>query len=405
MSETITATLAQGVDHLPPPDVQVSVVMPCLNESRTVGVCVAKARKALDDLRIPGEVVVADNGSVDGSRAIAEGAGARVIEVDRRGYGAAIQAGIDAARGRFIIMGDSDDSYDFTRIGDFLEPLRHGYDLVMGNRFRGGIMPGAMPWHHRYIGNPVLTAILNAFFHTPIGDAHCGLRAFRKDSYRRLNLSTPGMEFASEMVVKASLFDQRITEIPIVLHRDGRDRRPHLRSFRDGWRHLRFLLLLCPNWLYLIPAVCLTLLGLVLMAWLTGAPRAVGNVVLGPHTMLLGSLLVGVGYQTLWLWAYSKIHGWLTGLLPQSVLSQNAFRYLYLERGLAGGFLLLAVGFLTNLYLLIQWGRTGFGALDPIASMPVAIWGCTAMMLGVQTIYGSFFLSMLGLSKNTSLER
>src|SRR5262245_49476132 len=233
------------------PELEVSVVMPCLNEARTVGTCVAKAVGSLARLGVQGEVVVADNGSQDGSQEIARSHGARVIHAERKGYGAALQAGIAAARGRYVIMGDADDSYDFSHLDPFVEKLRGGDDLVMGNRFKGGIRPGAMPWLHRYIGNPVLSGILNLFFRTPIGDAHCGLRGFRRDAYQQLGLNTTGMEFASEMVVKASLTGQKISEVPIVLHPDGRDRPPHLRSFRDGWRHLRFLLLLCPLWLYL----------------------------------------------------------------------------------------------------------------------------------------------------------
>src|SRR5437588_9677070 len=245
-------------------DVELSVVMPCLNEARTVGRCVSKAVAELERLGVRGEVVVADNGSTDGSQAIAREHGARVVPVAERGYGSALQGGVAAARGRHIVMGDADDSYDFGVLEPFLERLRAGDELVMGNRFKGGIRPGAMPWHHKYIGNPVLTGILNLFFHTPVGDAHCGLRAFRKDAFERLDLRTPGMEFASEMVVKASLNKQKISEVPIILYPDGRDRPPHLRSFRDGWRHLRFLLLMCPTWLYFVPAMVLSLGGLAL---------------------------------------------------------------------------------------------------------------------------------------------
>src|SRR2546421_10619744 len=280
---------------------EVSVVMPCLNEARTVGRCVSKAKACLERLGVHGEVVVADNGSSDGSPDLARAAGARVVPVTRKGYGAALQGGIEAARGAYIIMGDADDSYDFNDLGPFIDRLRHGDELVMGNRFKGGIRPGAMPWLHRYVGNPVLTGILNMFFHTPIGDAHWGLRGFRKDAYQRLHLTTPGMEFASEMVVKASLMRQKISEVPIVLHPDGRDRPPHLRSFRDGWRHLRFLLLMCPLWLYLIPSGILLGGGLGLMAWLTAGPRTVLGVEFDVHTLLLGALCVIVGYQTLWL--------------------------------------------------------------------------------------------------------
>src|SRR5262245_45787309 len=265
-------------------DIEVSVVMPCLNEARTVGVCVAKAKACLEQLGVHGEIIVADNGSTDGSQDIARLHGARVVPASRRGYGAALQAGIEQAHGRFIIMGDSDDSYDFTNLSPFIEKLRGGDELVMGNRFRGGIKPGAMPWLHRYVGNPVLTGILNLFFRTPIGDAHCGLRGFRKDAYEKLGLTAPGMEFASEMVVKASLQRQKISEVATTLSPDGRDRPPHLRSFRDGWRHLRFLLLMCPRWLYFIPAALLIFGGLGLMAWLTPGPRHVGNVQLDIHS-------------------------------------------------------------------------------------------------------------------------
>ena len=383
---------------------EVSVVMPCLNEARTVGHCVAKAMKALDDLGVDGEVVVADNGSTDGSQQIARAQGARVVSVERRGYGSALQKGINAARGRYVIMGDADDSYDFSRLEPFIEELRRGHDLVMGNRFRGGIRPGAMPWLHRYVGNPILTGILNLFFRTPIGDAHCGLRGFRKDSCKRLNLTTTGMEFASEMVVKACLNDQKMSEVPVVLHPDGRDRPPHLRSFRDGWRHLRFLLLLCPTWLYLIPALLLLGAGLLLMAWLTPGPRTVGSVVLDIHTVLLGALCVLLGYQTLWLWAYAKIYGWTSGMLPPKTFSPRVFEYLNLERGLLLGAALLLTGLGLNLSLVLEWYGRSLGALEVQSTLRFALWGFTTMVLGVQTIYGSFFLSMLGMGTRVAAD-
>src|SRR5215471_18366249 len=283
----MTIALVSRVDDPAAPvdeEFEVSVVMPCLNEAKTVGRCVEKAISALRSLGVHAEVVVADNGSTDGSQEIAQAHGARVVSVPHRGYGHALRVGIQAARGRFIIMGDADDSYDFTALEPFIEQLRAGYDLVMGNRFRGGIRPGAMPWLHRYVGNPMLTGILNLFFRSPIGDAHCGLRGFRKDSSAKLNLGAHGMEFASEMVVKASVSHQKISEVPIVLYPDGRDRPPHLRSFRDGWRHLRFLLLLCPLWLYLIPSALLMGGGLALMTWLTAGPRLVAGVEFDVHT-------------------------------------------------------------------------------------------------------------------------
>lgn len=380
-------------------DVELSVVMPCLNEARTVGRCVAKAKRALDELGVRGEVIVADNGSDDGSQSLAQEHGARVVPVARRGYGSALQAGIAAARGRYVLMGDADDSYDFGRIGPFVTKLREGHDLVMGNRFKGGIRPGAMPWHHRYIGNPVLTGILNLFFHSPIRDAHCGLRAFRKDAYERLGLTTPGMEFASEMVVKACLHRQKITEVPTVLHPDGRDRPPHLRSFRDGWRHLRFLLLMCPLWLYFIPAGFLLAVGVGLMAWLSPGPRPVGGTVLDLHTMLLGSLCVVFGYQTLWLWAHARIYGWTSGLLPRGTFSMKIFDHLNLERGLLAGAALLLAGLGLNGWLVHEWAARDLGPLDVQVTMRYALWGFTAMVLGVQTVYGSFFLSMLGMRR------
>ncbi len=384
------------------PPVEVSIVMPCLNEVRTVGACVGKAVAALERLGVRGEVIVADNGSTDGSQEIARGHGARVVHAERRGYGSALQAGIASARGTYVIMGDADDSYDFGNIEPFVTRLRAGDELVMGNRFRGGIRPGAMPWLHRYVGNPVLTGILNLFFHTPIGDAHCGLRGFRKDAYERLGLHTPGMEFASEMVVKAALNRQKMSEVPIVLYPDGRDRPPHLRSFRDGWRHLRFLLLFCPLWLYLIPAGLLLGGGFAVMAWLTATQSASA---VGVHTMLFAALSVLVGYQTLWLWAYAKIHGWTSGLLPPDTFSLRVFHYLNLERGLLAGLGMLAGGLGLTFWLLSEcWGRE-LGTLETQSTLRAALWGFTLIIMGVQTVFGSFFLSMLGMSEKAQEAR
>jgi hypothetical protein len=383
----------------PESEIEVTVVMPCLDEARTVGRCVAKARASLEKIGVESEIIVADNGSSDGSQSIARAHGARVVHVSRKGYGSALQGGIAAARGKFIIMGDADDSYDFTHLEPFVERLRQGDELVMGNRFQGGIKPGAMPWMHRYIGNPVLTGVLNLFFHTPIKDAHCGLRGFRKDAYERLHLTTPGMEFASEMVVKASLSKQIISEVPTTLSPDGRDRPPHLRSFRDGWRHLRFLLLMCPLWLYLIPSALLLGGGVGLMAWLTPGPRQVGAVVLDIHTMLLGTLCVLLGYQTLWLWAFAKIHGWTSGLLPANTFSVSLFKHVNLERGLILGTALLLGGLGLNVWLFSHWFVRDMGPLDVSFTFRCALWGFLLMVTGVQTIYGSFFLSMLGMNK------
>jgi hypothetical protein len=388
-----------------PTEIEVSVVMPCLNEARTVATCVRKAVDCLHDLGVSGEVIVADNGSTDGSQDIARQAGARVVPANRRGYGAALQAGIAAAKGRHVIMGDADDSYDFTALAPFIERLRAGDDLVMGNRFAGGIKPGAMPWLHRRIGNPILTGILNLFFRSPIRDAHCGLRGFRKEAYEQLDLTTPGMEFASEMVVKACLHKQKISEVPTTLSPDGRDRPPHLRSFRDGWRHLRFLLLMCPLWLFRVPSVCLLGLGLSLMVLLTPGPCAIGSVTLDVHTMLLGSLCVVLGHQGLWLWAFAQLFAWRSGLLPPHRLAPWLTRKFSLERGLQIGGLLFVLGLTLNLWLVVRWIGAGFGPLDVTSTMRPTLWGCTTMIVGAQVMFGSFFLGLMEMVETRKKER
>jgi Glycosyl transferase family 2 len=381
-------------------EIEVSVVLPCLNEARTVGICIDKALDSLARLGVRGEVIVADNGSTDGSQEIAFQHGARVVPVARKGYGSALQGGISAACGRYIIMGDADDSYDFSRLDAFIEKLRAGDDLVMGNRFKGGILPGAMPWLHRYVGNPVLTGILNLFFRTPIGDAHCGLRGFRKDMVEQLGLATPGMEFASEMVVKAALQKKKMSEVPTVLHPDGRDRPPHLRSFRDGWRHLRFMLLMCPTWLFLIPALTLLVMGVGLMVLLTGGPRHVGGVVLDIHSLLLGCLCLVLGYQTAWFWAFARYYSWSLGISREPQAPTGLFRYLALERGLVIGGLLVSAGLAVNIGLCVWWWEVNLGSLQIQVTMRYAIWGATLMMLGMQTIYGSFLLGMMQMQRS-----
>ena len=380
--------------------IEVSVVMPCLNEARTVGRCVAKAVRALEGLGIAGEVIVADNGSSDGSQAIAREHGARVVPVTQRGYGSALQGGFAAARGQFIIMGDADDSYDFSRLEGFIERLRAGDELVMGNRFRGGIQPGAMPPLHQYFGNPLLTALLKVFFGSPIGDCQCGLRGFRKDALERIKLSAPGMEFASEMVVKSCLNRLKISEVPIVLHPDGRDRPPHMRSFRDGWRNLRLMLLLCPLWLYSIPAGLLLVFGLFLMLWLTPGTRHLGRVSLDVHTMLLGTLCVLLGYQTLWLGFLARVYGHFSGVLPSGPVVQRLLRTFTLERGLLAGLAMFGLGVAANVLLVQEWLGRDLGQLDIPYTMRFALWGLTAMVAGVQTAYSSFFLSMLRMTRS-----
>ncbi|WP_406696697.1 glycosyltransferase family 2 protein [Singulisphaera sp. Ch08] len=373
---------------------EISVVMPCLNEALTVGRCVAKALQSLDEMGVRGEVVVADNGSTDGSPEIARSHGARVVHVDRKGYGSALQVGIAAASGQYVIMGDADDSYDFSRLELFVERLREGHDLVMGNRFQGGIRPGAMPWHHRYIGNPILTGILNLFFQTPIHDAHCGLRGFRKDAYGRLGLTTPGMEFASEMVVRACLSHQKVTEVPTVLHPDGRDRPPHLRSFRDGWRHLRFLLMCTPTFLFILPGLFLTLLGLVAIpaAVLSGYGAFAGA--FGPNFMYTASLVSIGGFHLLAFGLLAKFYTHRVDPVFRDPQVERAAGIFSVERGLALGLILIAVAVALGSPVLIQWART-----QRVTSPAQWIFAGTLFSLGLETVFGSFLAGIINLPR------
>ncbi|MGA9593623.1 MAG: glycosyltransferase, partial [Candidatus Acidiferrales bacterium] len=343
---------------------QLSVVMPCLNERLTLGVCVEKAHLAMKRLGLRGEIIVADNGSSDGSQAIAAELGARVVPIEVRGYGSALRGGIEAARGEFVIMGDSDDSYDFTQIGDFVSKLNEGYDLVMGNRFQGGIRPKAMPFLHHYLGNPGLSWLGRLFFKCPVGDFQCGLRGFRKSAIDRLRLQTPGMEFSTEMVVKATLFNLRIAEIPTTLSPDGRDRAPHLRTWRDGWRYLRFLLLYSPRWLFLYPGIALLLFGMTLCGWLLPGPRSLGGVSFDYDTMLFGAMAILIGFQSINFAAFSKIFATTEGLLPENPLLTRMFRYITLEVGLLVGALLAVAGAATWIVGLSYWKAHQFGPLD-----------------------------------------
>jgi glycosyltransferase involved in cell wall biosynthesis len=379
--------------------VELSVVMPCLDEAATVGVCVKKAMDALQQHGIRGEVIVADNGSTDGSQQIAREAGARVVPVERRGYGSALQAGIAAAGGEFVLMGDADDTYDFSQLDQFVAKLREGYDLVMGNRFQGAILPGAMPPLHRYLGNPVLTGLGRLFFKSPVGDFHCGLRAFRKDTIERLGLRTLGMEFASEMVVKASRFGLRITEIPTTLAPDRRDRPPHLRTWRDGWRHLRFLLLYSPRWLFLYPGIALFIFGIALSAALLPGPRSIGNVVFDVHTLLFAAMAILIGFQSVVFATFTKVFAISEGLLPEDPRLSRMFRYITLETGLVVGVLLIVAGAGAWVLGLEYWRIRQFGPLDPEKTLRIVIPGVVCFTLGFQVILSSFFLSVLGMSR------
>jgi glycosyltransferase involved in cell wall biosynthesis len=378
---------------------ELSVVMPCLNERQTLGACIRKAQQTIEAMGVRGEVVVADNGSTDGSQELALAMGARVIPVETRGYGSALRGGIAAARGKYVIMGDADDSYDFTQLADFVEKLDEGFDLVMGNRFQGGIRPGAMPVLHQFLGNPVLSWLGRLFFKCPVGDFQCGLRAFRKESIDRLDLRTLGMEFSTEMVVKATLFNLRIAEIPTVLSPDGRDRPPHLRTWRDGWRYLRFLLLYSPRWLFLYPGICLMLLGGVLMGWLLPGPRAIGSVVFDYHTLLFAGMAILVGFQSLNFAVFSKVLAITEGLLPEDPRLNQLFRYINLEVGLVVGALLLLGGVGLWVLGLHYWESTSFGRLNPDVTLRIVIPGLVCFTLGIEVILSSFFVSILGMTR------
>ena len=398
---TDSVTETSAASHAPDDrdGVELSVVMPCLNEAATVGICVKKALDALERNGIRGEVIVADNGSTDGSRQIAQNMGAHVVAVERRGYGSALQSGIAAARGRFILMGDADDTYDLSQLGEFVARLREGYDLVMGNRFRGKILPGAMPLLHRYLGNPVLTGIGRLFFRSPVGDFHCGLRGFRKGAIEQLGLRTMGMEFASEMVVKAAAFGLRVTEIPTTLAPDRRDRAPHLRTWRDGWRHLRFLLLYSPRWLFLYPGVALIAMGILVNAVLLPGPRKIGNVVFDVHTLLFGAMAILIGFQSVVFATFTKIFAISEGLLPEDPRLSRMFKYITLEVGLIAGVLLILVGTGAWVFGLESWRIRGFGPLDAERTLRIVIPGVVCFTLGFQVILSSFFLSVLGMSR------
>ena len=376
---------------------EVSFVLPCLNEAETLARCIQAAQQALEAGGLAGEVIVADNGSTDGSVAIAKELGARVVEVGRKGYGNALMGGIQAAEGAFVVMGDADESYDFAAIGPFVERLRGGDDLVVGNRFLGGIRPGAMPWSHRWLGNPVLTWIGRLFFHAPVGDMHCGLRAFRKDAFERMHLRAAGMEFASEMVIKASLKGMRISELPVVLRPDGRSRPPHLRTWRDGWRHLRFMLLFSPRWLFLYPGVALFAFGFVLSALLLPGPIRLGGVRLDIHTLLVAGFLCLLGYQLVLFAVFTKIFAIRVGFHPPHPVLKRLFGYVTLEVGVLVGALMSLAGVVALIAAVISWQSAGFGNLDPSLTMREVIPAVVLLALGTQTVFASFFLSILSI--------
>jgi glycosyltransferase involved in cell wall biosynthesis len=377
--------------------VELTVVMPCLNEAETVATCVRKAMGFLTASGISGEVLVADNGSTDGSQQLAAEAGARVVPVREKGYGNALLGGIRAARGRYVIMGDADDSYDFTNLMPFVTELRNGADLVMGNRFRGGITPGAMPPLHRYLGNPVLSFIGRLFFGSKIGDFHCGLRGFRRDAMLALGLQATGMEFASEMVVKAALAGQRVTEVPTTLAKDGRSRPPHLHTWRDGWRHLRFLLLFSPRWLFFLPGLALLAAGVVIGAIVVPHPFKVAGVTFDVDTLVAASAMVVIGFQSVLFWLFTQVYAGSEGFLPEEPRVTRLLAKLSLERGLILGALIGLAGLGGLIASLVNWNGHGFSHLDYEHSLRLMIPSVTALMVSCQVILGTFFLSILGI--------
>jgi glycosyltransferase involved in cell wall biosynthesis len=380
-------------------DCELTILMPCLNEAETLASCIAKARSFLDRSGIEGEVLVADNGSTDGSQMIAQASGARVVDIAERGYGSALIGGIRAARGRYVIMGDSDDSYDFSNLGLFVEKLRQNYQLVMGNRFQGGIRPGAMPPLHRYFGNPILTMLGRLFFSSSCGDFYCGLRGFERRAILALDLQASGMEFALEMVVKATTGKLRIAEVPTTLSPDGRSRRPHLRSWRDGWRSLRFYLLFSPRWLFLYPGTAMFLSGVLAMIWLLLGPLTIGDISFDIHTLLYGAVAIIIGVQSIQFWIFCKIYGMREGIVPPdpwftSIIAAVA----RLEYWLITGGILLLIGLVLALAAVSSWVAVGFGDLNhPERTMRLVIPSAATIILAFQIVYGAFFVSILGI--------
>jgi glycosyltransferase involved in cell wall biosynthesis len=377
------------------PEVELTILMPCLNEAETLAACVRQAHKFLADNKVDGEVLVADNGSTDGSRDIAVAEGARMVPVAQRGYGAALLGGIEAARGRYVIMGDADQSYDFSALMPFVEKLREGYDLVMGNRFKGGIAPGAMKASHQYLGNPVLSGLGRLFFSIPIGDFHCGLRGFNRDRIRELGLSTSGMEFASEMVVRSALAGYKMTEVPTTLSKDGRSRPPHLNTWRDGWRHLRFLLIYSPRWLFLYPGLVLLIVGLLGVVVLFPGDVKLGASTLGFNTFIAACMAVLIGVQSITFAAVARRYATLRGLLPPSARYSAFLRSLTPERLLAAGVVLFIVTFVGLVYSVYRWVSVNFGPLPDTSVVRVFALSLTGLVAAVQLWLVAFLASLM----------
>ena len=381
-------------------EIELSIVMPCLNEAETLAICITKANNWLLNNNVNGEVVIGDNGSTDGSQKIATDLGARVVNIPTKGYGSALMGAIEASYGKYVIMGDSDDSYDFGNLTLFVQELRNGYDLVMGNRFKGGVAKGAMPFLHKYLGNPVLSFIGRLFFNSKAGDFHCGLRGFRQDIVSVLNLQTTGMEFASEMVVKATIFNLKITEVATTLSPDGRSRPPHLRTWRDGWRHLRFLLIYSPRWLFLIPGIFLMLFGFILSVLIIQKPfEIIGNINLDTNTLLYSGAFMIVGFQAFIFGIFTRAYAVQAGFLPQNDQLIKWLDIVSLEKGLIAGLIIFFAGIFGTIHSLTLWNEVHFGRLDYPSILRIVIPSVVAIILGLQTILSSFFISVLNVNK------
>lgn len=378
-------------------EIELTILMPCLNEAETLEVCIQKAKTFLETSGVVGEILIADNGSTDGSVEIAEKCGARVEHVSEKGYGAALIGGCKAAKGKYVIMGDADDSYDFLNLMPFVEKLREGYDLVMGNRFKGGIAKGAMPPLHRYIGNPVLSFIGRLFFSSDIGDFHCGLRGYDREAMLNLDLQTTGMEYASEMVVKATMYGLKIAEVPTTLSPDGRSRAPHLRSFRDGWRHLKFLLLHSPDWLFLYPGMVFCILGLVITVSLMFGPVTLGGVTFDIHTMLYGSAMIMIGANMIFFSLFTRIYAIRTRFIPTKENVATRLAGITTEKGAIAGVILTLAGIVMTVLAFMVWKHTAFGDLNPQEMMRMTIPALTLMVVGIEMIFASFFIGILNI--------
>lgn len=373
---------------------ELTILMPCLNESRTLKICINKAQKFLSDNNIDGEILIADNGSTDGSQDIAQSAGARVVNISKKGYGAALIGGCNAAYGKYVIMGDSDDSYDFSNLMPFIEKLREGYDLVMGNRFKGGIEKGAMPPLHRYLGNPVLSFIGRVLYHSKIKDFHCGLRGYNKESIQKLNLHTTGMEYASEMVVQATLHKLKICEVPTTLKKDGRDRPPHLKSWSDGWRHLTFLLMHAPQWLFLLPGLLLCIFGTIISTIIIISPFTIGNVRFSTNTLLYCAGASIVGFQLILFYILTKKYASITKFIPTTRID-NILIKCTMNTGIFVGALIFLIGLIGAIVAVVIWSNNNFGNLNAETMLIGTIPTVACLINGIQLMFSSFFLGIL----------